>query len=95
MWKALAFGALAVTIAAGALAASQHRRQVSHHEGSGVVVTAPDGGRVRIRHDAIAGYMPAMTMDLEIRDASETLVAGDRVRFDAVGTVPPDAVGAW
>jgi protein SCO1/2 len=81
MWKALAFGALAVTIAAGALAASQHRRQVSHHEGSGVVVTAPDRGRVRIRHDAMAGYMPAMTMDLEIRNAGETLVAGDRVRF--------------
>ena len=49
---------------------------------TGVVVAAPEGGEVRIAHDDIAGYMPAMTMAFTLAgDQSARLAPGDRVRF--------------
>jgi len=49
---------------------------------TGVVVAAPEGREVRIAHDDIAGYMPAMTMAFTLAgDQSARLAPGDRVRF--------------
>ena len=50
---------------------------------TGVLTAAPAEGRVMVSHDAIPGYMPAMTMPFAIA-AGEPLPAlapGDRVRF--------------
>jgi protein SCO1 len=50
----------------------------------GVVVTVkPEEKIVRIRHEKIAGYMDAMTMPFEVKDANELtgLNAGDTVTF--------------
>jgi protein SCO1 len=43
----------------------------------------PDGKTVVIQHEAIPGYMPAMTMPFEVRDTNELrgLQAGDAVAF--------------
>jgi protein SCO1/2 len=60
-----------------AVDASVRRLQVT-----GVVVAAPDGRDVRIAHDDIAGYMPAMTMAFRLAGGETTRLApGDRVRF--------------
>jgi protein SCO1/2 len=49
----------------------------------GVVTAAPADGQVMVAHDAIAGYMPAMTMPFALApgDAVPALTPGDRVRF--------------
>jgi len=49
---------------------------------TGVVVAPADGLAVRIRHDAIPGYMPAMTMAFTLEgDEAASVAPGDRVRF--------------
>ena len=50
---------------------------------TGVVRAPLEGGRIAVAHDAIAGYMPAMTMRFNVADASEAAVLkpGDRVQF--------------
>jgi protein SCO1/2 len=50
----------------------------------GVIRELPPGGRsLVIRHEAIPGYMPKMTMELTVRHPAELrgLSAGDEVRF--------------
>src|SRR5437868_5331050 len=44
----------------------------------------PSSRTIRIAHEAIPGYMPAMTMPLQVRERSllDPLRAGDRVRFE-------------
>jgi protein SCO1/2 len=83
MWKPTALAALALAVAVGSLAARRHCEEaLARHDGSGVVLAAPEHGRVRIRHDAIAGYMPAMAMEFDVRDGSgDALAPGDSVRF--------------
>ena len=59
---------------------------------TGVVVAAPEGREVRIAHDDIPDYMPAMTMAFTLADASVRLAPGDRVRFRLrVGSGPSGA----
>lgn len=50
--------------------------------------TYPGEPRVQIAHDHIPGYMPAMTMDFNVKNpgALAGLQAGDRVRFNLVVT---------
>ena len=50
-------------------------------EVSGVVTAPPADGRVTVAHDAISGYMPAMTMPFAIEKDAPALAPGDRVRF--------------
>ena len=50
-------------------------------EVSGVVTAPPADGRVMLAHDAISGYMPAMTMPFAIGADAPALAPGDRVRF--------------
>src|ERR1700759_3683321 len=52
----------------------------------------PDLRHVRIKHDAIAGYMAAMTMDFPARDTNELkgLAAGDEINFTLAVTETDD-----
>jgi protein SCO1/2 len=62
------------------------------YEIRGVVVAVDVGRRIlEINHEAIPGFMPAMTMPYEVENASllQGLVAGDRVR----GTLRVDGRG--
>lgn len=55
----------------------------------GVVRTLPEGGRTLVvRHEEIAGYMPKMTMELNVRDPNELqgLQRDDEITFDLVAT---------
>jgi protein SCO1/2 len=53
-----------------------------------VVELQADGKTVQIRHEAIPGYMDAMTMPFEVRDTNELrgLAAGDSVSFRMIVT---------
>jgi protein SCO1 len=75
----LAFGsgAFAWMVRGPVVEAGVRRLQVT-----GVVVSVPDGRVVRIAHDDIADYMPAMTMAFTLADGEPArLGPGDTVRF--------------
>ncbi|HEX4646136.1 MAG TPA: copper-binding protein, partial [Verrucomicrobiae bacterium] len=62
-----------------AASTNQHTYQVK-----GVIKELkPDGKTVEIRHEEVPGYMPAMTMPFEVKDAKELkgLQPGDAVSF--------------
>src|SRR5258705_5539217 len=66
---------------------SHTNRQVSQVKG--VVVSEKRGAKeVEIKHEAIPGYMPAMTMPFEVKSANELagLAAGDAVSFRMIVT---------
>jgi len=82
-WIAVA-GALA--LGAGTLAWTRQLRQAD--DGTRrlavtcVLVAPPEARVLRVAHDDIPGYMPAMTMAFTLADGeSPSLAAGDRVRF--------------
>jgi protein SCO1/2 len=55
----------------------------------GLVRAVPEGGRTLVvRHDEIPGYMPKMTMELNLRNPAEArgLAAGDEINFQLVAT---------
>jgi protein SCO1/2 len=59
---------------------------------TGLVFGMADSGRVRVAHDDIAGYMPAMTMAIALGpDETAAPAAGDRIRFTL--RIGPD--GTW
>lgn len=75
----LAFGTGAFTWIARGPAVEAGVRRVPV---TGVVVAAPEGRHVRIAHDDIPDYMPAMTMAFTLADRETVRLApGDRVRF--------------
>ena len=57
-----------------------------------VQAVAPDRRQVRVKHDAIAGYMGAMTMDFPARDSNvlNGVSAGDEVSFTLAVTETND-----
>lgn len=61
---------------------------------TGLVVARPDGPTVRIAHDDIPNFMPAMTMPFTVEpaDAVARLTPGDRVQFTLL--VGPDSTRA-
>jgi protein SCO1/2 len=84
MWKTAVFtvvtAALGMTTIAVIQRADQSRTMT--FDAFGVVRTAPERGRIRISHDDIPGYMPAMTMEFVVGEGNESALApGDRVRF--------------
>ena len=81
MWKIVTLAAAALTLGTGLAVSRQDRTSAARHQVSGIVLTAPERGRVRIRHDDIPGYMPGMTMEFELRKADAALSPGDRVQF--------------
>ena len=50
-------------------------------EVTGVVTAPPSDGQVTVAHEAIRGYMPAMTMPFMMAGNAPNLAPGDRVRF--------------
>jgi len=80
MWKRFALGATVLAVVAASLAAMRQAGS-SRHAAAGVVLTPPEGGRIRLRHEAIDGYMPAMTMEFAYGGRGRALSPGDRVRF--------------
>ena len=68
-----------VIIAALALSAC-----AAHHQARGLVLRVDAGSRtVTVSHEAVPGFMEAMVMPFELRDAGDLrdLVAGDRIAF--------------
>lgn len=58
-------------------------------EARGVVRSVPEGGQtIVVRHEEIPGYMPKMTMELNVRDAQEIagLKRNDEIAFQLVAT---------
>ena len=57
-----------------------------------VQALAPDQRHATIRHEAIPGYMPAMTMELSAKNPAELkgLAAGDEITFTLVVTADDD-----
>ena len=98
MWNQAAAAALAISIGAGTLALKAWygpAGHAAHRPVTGIVVTVPEGRRVRIAHDEIPDYMAAMTMAFTLADGESTALApGDRVRFtlrmDAPGNLAED-----
>jgi protein SCO1 len=66
--------------------ASTSKKQIYHARG--VVKEVVSSTRARIEHEAIPGYMPAMTMPLDAKNTNElaNIKAGDRITFDLVVT---------
>ncbi len=56
---------------------------VSHRGRAIVVAVSSDKPRIKLNHEAIPGYMDAMTMWFEVKDAKmlEGLAPNDRVEF--------------
>jgi protein SCO1 len=58
-------------------------------EARGVIRALPEGGQTLVvRHDEIPGYMPKMTMELNVRDTNELrgLVLDDEITFRLIAT---------
>ncbi len=86
MWHTTKIAMVVVALGTGAFAWIARGRAeeagVERLPVTGVVVAAPEGRHVRIAHDDIAGYMPAMTMAFTLAGGeSARLAPGDRVRF--------------
>jgi protein SCO1 len=84
MWKTTVFALVTAALGMSTIAVIQRAGQprTMTYEASGVVRTAPERGRIRINHDDIPGYMPAMTMEFVLSERTGSALApGDRVRF--------------
>jgi protein SCO1/2 len=74
--------------------ASTGKPQASH-KGVGVVVAvAPEKSRIKIQHDAIEGYMEAMTMWFTVKDASmlDGIAPNDKIEFTVTEEDSADVV---
>lgn len=68
---------------------------VTSHKGRGVVVAVNvEKARVKLNHERIEGYMDAMTMWFDVKDASllNGINAGDRVEFTLVEEASADVI---
>jgi protein SCO1/2 len=83
MWKRTAI-AVGAAVAGASVFAWTHTDAADRERTftlTGVVVAPPNGEVVSIRHDAIPGYMPAMTMPFTLDGVRPSVAPGDRVRF--------------
>ena len=71
-----------MTVAALSLACAEHGE--TYEVGGVVKKVDPEAAQVLIAHDAIPGYMPAMTMNFDVADPSllDDIRPGARVHFD-------------
>jgi protein SCO1/2 len=69
-----------------ALTASAQTNQQFHSATGVVTEIAPSDKKITIKHDAIAGYMSAMTMSFDVKDTNDLtgLARGDGVSFRIV-----------
>jgi len=78
----LAGAALALGTATIAVTRQLGEPLSTRHDAVGIVLTAPEQGRVRISHEEVPGYMPGMTMEFVLgKRESGRLASGDRIRF--------------
>ena len=79
--------ALPATGSTNAPAAASTNRQIFQVRGV-VMGLEPNGKAVRIKHEAIPGYMAAMTMPFDVKDTNELagLAAGDTASFRMIVT---------
>jgi protein SCO1/2 len=83
------FDGLSTNVASLVLAEIQKRRPAKSYNTRGLVRSiADDRHTALIRHETIPGYMPAMTMELNIRDTNELtgIIAGDNITFRLTAT---------
>jgi protein SCO1/2 len=91
-FKSLYFHLAALLLAIFTLTACHHPNSRAY-DGHGIIQHISDDRHlVTIQHDAIPGYMPAMTMDFSVRDPHvlEGLTRGDQIDFILAAT-PDDA----
>jgi protein SCO1/2 len=71
------------TVAAAALLLASSTGCAKHYSTTGVVLSVASPTSVTISHDAFPGFMDAMAMPFELRDAASRvpLTSGDRVRL--------------
>jgi protein SCO1 len=86
MWNKAALAAIALALGAGTVAWTRQDQTAANETRrlavTGIVVTPLEGRQVRVAHDDIPGYMPAMTMAFTLGEGeSSALEPGDRVRF--------------
>jgi len=86
MWNRTLLAAIVLALGAGTLTWTYHERtpgvRTRRLPVTGLVIAAPERRQVRVAHDEIPGYMPAMTMTFTLGEAeSGALAPGDRVRF--------------
>lgn len=70
-------------------AAANTNAPAQTYETRGVVRSVPEGGRTLVvRHEEIPGYMPKMTMELNVRDTNELagIERNDEITFQLVAT---------
>lgn len=89
--RPLVLATLVATLAlgAGALVARRAHADTKSYDTRGVIKSfGPERSFVRITHEAIPGYMAAMTMPFEPKTPAQLagLAVGDRVRFTFVET---------
>jgi Cu/Ag efflux protein CusF len=77
-------GSMAI-VASGCTSASSNAAAGGRYAITGTIAATRDAATVTLAHDAIDGYMPAMTMDFRA-DALPPVRAGDRVRATLVVT---------
>jgi protein SCO1/2 len=72
-------GAVTVALGTGLFFATRHERSYTVR---GVIRAPYEGGALSIQHEAIPGYMPAMTMPFNVAPAdAQGLAPGDKVEF--------------
>ncbi len=87
MRKIIEIMLLAILLAStGAMAVEHHAAMQAMKTESqwndGVVKKVdPQGGKITVKHAAIAGSMPAMTMSYKVAPSLPSVQAGDKVRF--------------
>ena len=94
VWLTMAFAAVAAETNAISATATGSAPEVSatnqrSFQVRGVVKELdPDGVTARVQHEEIPGYMPAMTMPIEVKDTNELtgLAVGDAISFRLIVT---------
>jgi len=89
MLRPLCFLTLLALIAFAQPAAADTSPHQQMHTVNGVVIEVmPAEKQIKIKHDAVAGYMPGMTMPFDVRDTNELtgLQPGDPVSFRLITT---------
>src|SRR5256885_1329951 len=69
-------------------ACHRHAHSAAYSVEGTVAQTYPGEARIQIAHDRIPGYMEAMRMEFNVKDAAAVagFQPGDRVRFDLIVT---------
>lgn len=91
MRKIIKIGLFSVLLASTSAIAAEHQHM--NHDAMQTMQTGPQwtdgivkkvdpkGGKITVKHAAISGSMPAMTMSYKVAPSLPSVQAGDKVRF--------------